>query len=138
MFRRFREECRTAASPGETNETNRCCAEIPAKPPPPTTPPHHRRPAPQEADEETPMHRQPLHPVLKDVIIMLSSGVVAALLCTKVYGATLALDEPGPSDPILKAESNKAEDAAAAVKLRTLLAGQRPLMGTVPAVDSRR
>jgi hypothetical protein len=86
----------------------------------------------------------PMHPALKNMIITLSSGIVAALLATTVYGATLPLDEPGsegpkPSDQaVASAAPAKTDDAAAAAALRAMLAGQRPLMGAAPAEQIRR
>ena len=80
----------------------------------------------------------PLHPTLKNMIIMLSSGVAAALLATTVYGATLPLDEPKSDQTVASAAPAKTDDAAAAAALRAMLAGQRPLMGTVPAEQIRR
>ncbi|UYN94898.1 MAG: hypothetical protein KIT25_23250 [Enhydrobacter sp.] len=81
---------------------------------------------------------QPLNPVLKNMMILFGSGVVAALLSTNVYGATLALDEPASPAPVIASAPAKADDVAAAAALRAMLSGQRQLMGTVPVDNSRR
>ena len=33
--------------------------------------------------------REPLHPVLRNALIMFAAGVAASMLCAKVYGAVL-------------------------------------------------
>ena len=38
--------------------------------------------------------RQPMHPFVQNTLILVTSGIVASLVCAKVYGATLPLDEP--------------------------------------------
>ena len=79
--------------------------------------------------------REPMHPVLKNALIMLSSGIVASALCAKVYGATLPLDEPStPPTVTASAQTQTANsDAEAAAALRAMLMGQRQLLGTTPA-----
>ncbi|MFI5000816.1 MAG: hypothetical protein ACHQK9_13130 [Reyranellales bacterium] len=79
-------------------------------------------------------YRQPMHPVVKNMLILLSSGLVASVLCAKVYGATLPLDEPvtasAPSAPI------STNDAVAAASLRAMLASQRPA-AVEPTVEDK-
>jgi hypothetical protein len=86
--------------------------------------------------------REPMHPVLKSALIMLSSGIVASALCAKVYGATLPLDEPSTPPTVTTSTQNQAsnDDAKAAATLRAMLMGQRQLLGTTsaPAVSASR
>lgn len=43
--------------------------------------------------------REPMHPVLRSGLIMLLAGLVASVLCAKVYGATLPI-EPSNAAPV--------------------------------------
>ncbi len=81
--------------------------------------------------------REPMHPVLRNGLIMLLSGMVASVLCAKVYGATLPVDEPTTPAPTTNSAavapaSNASADAAAAAQLRAMLMGQPVLLGTPP------
>ena len=40
--------------------------------------------------------KQPLHPAIRNTLIMLASGLAASVLCAKVYAAPLG-DEANPS-----------------------------------------
>jgi hypothetical protein len=77
--------------------------------------------------------RQPLNPVVQNALIMLASGVVASVLCAKVYGATLPVEEPAaPAEPapmIVAAPEPQANDAAAAAQLRAMVMGKPALLG---------
>ena len=79
--------------------------------------------------------REPLHPVIKNALIMALSGIVASALCAKVYAATLPLDEP-TTPPVIAASTTvqtaNNNDAQAAAQLRAILLGQRQLLGTTP------
>ncbi len=78
--------------------------------------------------------RQPINPVVQNALIMLASGLLASALCTKVYGATLPVDEPQTAQtakaPVTAPAPRTAQDAAAAAQLRAMLAGQPILLGT--------
>ncbi len=81
--------------------------------------------------------REPMHPVLRNGLIMLLSGMVASVLCAKVYGATLPVDEPVATAPTTDSAavvpaSNASAAAAAAAQLRAMLMGQPVLLGTQP------
>ncbi len=80
-------------------------------------------------------YSQPLHPVFKNMLILLSSGLVASVLCAKVYGATLPVDEPTTVSTASAPAS--ASDAAAAASLRAMLASQRPV-AVAPTDEKRR
>lgn len=82
-------------------------------------------------------YSQPLHPVFKNMLILLSSGLVASVLCAKVYGATPPADEPTTvaTQTATAGSPASAADAAAAASLRAMLAGQRPL---APTYDTPR
>ena len=76
--------------------------------------------------------RQPLHPVLQNILILAASGVVASAICAKAYGATLPVDEPTViTATVAAAPAPKGnDDAAAAAMLRAMLRGATPLAGT--------
>jgi hypothetical protein len=80
-------------------------------------------------------YSEPMHPVLRNMLILLSSGLVASVLCAKVYGATLPLDEPAPAATAATASTS---DAAAAANLRAMLAAQRPIAVEPTADDKPR
>jgi hypothetical protein len=84
---------------------------------------------------ETAMSRysEPMHPVLRNMLILLSSGLVASVLCAKVYGATLPLDEPAQAATVATVSTT---DAAA--NLRAMLAAQRPIAVEPTADDKPR
>ena len=44
--------------------------------------------------------RQPMHPFVQNTLILVTSGIVASLVCAKVYGATLPVEEPTAPAPI--------------------------------------
>jgi hypothetical protein len=85
--------------------------------------------------------RQPMHPFVQNTLILVTSGIVASLLCAKVYGATLPVEEPAPPAPapapiaaVAPAPAQAAKtDVEAAAQLRAMLLGQRELLG-VPVV----
>ena len=78
--------------------------------------------------------RQPMHPFVQSTLIMVTSGIVASLICVKAYGATLPVEEPVAPTPIAATAPAPAptltSDAQAAAQLRALLMGQRQLLGT--------
>lgn len=77
--------------------------------------------------------RQPMHPFLQNTLILVTSGVVASLLCAKVYAATLPVEEPVAPAPVAAAQPAQAAattDAQAAAQLRAILMGHRQLLGT--------
>ena len=88
--------------------------------------------------------REPMHPVLRNGLIMLLSGVVASVLCAKVYAATQPVDEPNAGAPTTTSVAaapapTASTDAAAAAQLRAMLMGQPVLLGTQPqAVPPQR
>jgi len=69
-----------------------------------------------------------LHPILKNTIVLLASGLVASVLCAKVFAATLPADEPVQIVTLVAASATtvKVDDVAAAKALRAFIAGQRP------------
>ncbi|MCX7363582.1 MAG: hypothetical protein NTV97_17260 [Alphaproteobacteria bacterium] len=69
-----------------------------------------------------------LHPILKNTIVLLASGLVASVLCAKVFAATLPADEPLQIVTLVAASATtvKTDDVAAAKALRAFIAGQRP------------
>jgi hypothetical protein len=75
--------------------------------------------------------RQPMHPFVQNTLILVTSGIVASLLCAKVYGATLPVEEPtAPIATVAPAPASAANnDAQAAAQLRAMLLGQRQLLG---------
>lgn len=77
--------------------------------------------------------RQPMHPFVQNTLILVTSGIVASLLCAKVYGATLPVEEPTAPAPIATLAPAPVpaanSDAQAAAQLRALLMGQRQLLG---------
>jgi len=77
--------------------------------------------------------RQPMHPFVQNTLILVTSGIVASLLCAKVYGATLPVEEPTAQAPIATTVPAPAQaansDAQAAAQLRAMLMGQRQLLG---------
>ena len=78
--------------------------------------------------------RQPMHPVLQNILILAASGLVASVICAKAYGATLPVDEPTVISATVAAAPMPApqagDDAAAAAMLRAMLKGATPLIGT--------
>ena len=70
--------------------------------------------------------RQPMHPFVQNTLILVTSGIVASLLCAKVYGATLPVEEPTAPTPIVTVAPAPAQAAA---QLRAMLVGQRQLLG---------
>lgn len=86
--------------------------------------------------------RQPMHPFVQNTLILVTSGVVASLLCAKVYAATLPVEEPTSPAPIAAAQPAPASvaqtDAQAAAQLRALLMGQRQLLGTTTMAGTSR
>jgi hypothetical protein len=77
--------------------------------------------------------RQPLHPVLQNILILAASGLIASVICAKAYGATLPVDEPTVISATVAsapAPALKANDDAAAAMLRAMLKGGTPLVGT--------
>lgn len=78
-----------------------------------------------------------LRPILINTMVLLAAGFVAALLCSKVFAATLPADEPlrAPAPIAASATASKADDATAAAALRAFIAGQRPI-AAVMAVAS--
>jgi hypothetical protein len=85
--------------------------------------------------------RQPLNPVVQNALIMLASGVVASVLCAKVYGATLPLEDapvqPPASTVSVPAPAPQANDAAAAAELRAMLMGRPVALGRPEVSDPR-
>jgi len=87
--------------------------------------------------------RQPMHPFVQNTLILVTSGIVASLLCAKVYGATLPVEEPTAPAPIAAVAPAPAQaasnDAQAAAQLRAMLLGQRQLLGApmVAGTNSR-
>ncbi|HZP98708.1 MAG TPA: hypothetical protein VFB13_04160 [Reyranella sp.] len=79
-----------------------------------------------------PTYRQPMPAFVKNGLILLSSGLIASVLCAKVYGATLPSEETStPAVPAASAPAPAANsDAAAAAQLRAMLAGRTVLVGT--------
>lgn len=83
--------------------------------------------------------RQPMHPVVQNTLILLTSGLVASVLCAKVYGATLPVEEPVvPTVTVATAtpapvQTQANNDAAAAAQLRAMLRGQPVLLGQAAA-----
>ena len=68
-----------------------------------------------------------LHPILKNALVLIVSGLVASVFCTKVFAATLPADEPFVVTQVAaSATAVKVDDAAAARALRAFIAGQRP------------
>ena len=65
--------------------------------------------------------RQPMHPFVQNTLILVTSGIVASLLCAKVYGATLPVEEPTAPAPIATVAPAPAQaansDAEAAAQL---------------------
>lgn len=86
--------------------------------------------------------RQPMHPIVQNTLILVTSGVVASLLCAKVYAATLPVEEPTAPAAIAAAKPAPAQvaltDAQAAAQLRAMLMGQRQLLGTTPIAGTTR
>lgn len=91
--------------------------------------------------------RNPVHPFVQNALILLSSGIVAAALCSKVYGATLPLEEPSAPAPVVAQATiipaaqatPAASDAEAAAQLRAMLIGRPVLLGTpTPVAEPRR
>ena len=82
--------------------------------------------------------RQPMHPFVQNTLILVTSGIVASLVCAKVYGATLPVEEPvapiATTQPMPAPAANN--DAQAAAQLRAMLMGQRQLLGTTAMVTS--
>jgi hypothetical protein len=54
---------------------------------------------------------QAINPLVQNALIVVASGLVASVLCAKVYGATLPLEEPAT------AETADAPDSALAPRL---------------------
>jgi hypothetical protein len=86
--------------------------------------------------------RQPLNPVIQNGLIMIASGLVASVLCAKVYGATLPVDEPkAPTAAATVATApapQSSTDAAAAAQLRAMLMGRPVLLGAPPAPEAHQ
>ena len=87
--------------------------------------------------------RQPMHPFIQNTVILVTSGVVASLLCAKVYAATLPVEEPTAPAPIAAAQPQTQNqvaisDAQAAAQLRAMLMGQRQLLGTTTMAGASR
>ena len=84
--------------------------------------------------------RQPMHPVVQNTLILLASGLVASVLCAKVYGATLPVEEPTVSTVTVAtaAPAPANNDAAAAAQLRAMLRGQPVLLGSQPPLETRQ
>jgi hypothetical protein len=84
--------------------------------------------------------RQPMHPFVQNTLILVTSGIVASLLCAKVYGATLPVEEPAPPAPIAAVAPTPAQaaktDVEAAAQLRAMLLGQRQLLGAPVVVGA--
>ncbi len=84
--------------------------------------------------------RQPMHPFVQNTLILVTSGIVASLLCAKVYGATLPVEEPTVPAPIATVAPAPAQaansDAEAAAQLRAMLMGQRQLLGAPMVVGA--
>ena len=79
--------------------------------------------------------RLPMNSMVRNTLIMITSGVVASLLSVTVYGATLPVDEP--TEPVSTAAAvASAADVAAAATLRAMLAAQR-LVVVAPAADDK-
>ena len=77
--------------------------------------------------------RQPMHPFVQNTLILVTSGIVASLVCAKVYGATLPVEEPTAPAPIATVAPAPVQaatsDAEAAAQLRAMLMGQRLVVG---------
>lgn len=69
-----------------------------------------------------------LHPIFMNALVLIVSGLVASVFCTKVFAATLPADEPLQivTQVAASATAVKVDDAAAARALRAFIAGQRP------------
>jgi hypothetical protein len=68
-----------------------------------------------------------LHPILKNALVLIVSGLVASVFCAKVFAATLPVDEPLVVTQIAaSATTVKVDDAVAARALRAFIAAQRP------------
>ena len=84
--------------------------------------------------------RQPMHPFVQNTLILVTSGIVASLLCAKVYGATLPVEEPTAPAPIATVAPAPAQaansDAEAAAQLRAMLLGQRQPLGAPVVVGA--
>lgn len=75
----------------------------------------------------------PMNPVLQNALIMIASGLVASVLCAKVYGATLPVEEPNTpvaTTALVATAQTANDDAAAAAKLRAMLTGRTMMIGT--------
>ena len=80
--------------------------------------------------------RQPMNPVVQNTLILLTSGLVASILCAKVYGATLPVEEAPASVTVATAAPAPANsDAAAAAQLRAMLRGQPTPLGSQPQLS---
>jgi hypothetical protein len=80
------------------------------------------------------MLREPLSPLVKNTLILLTSGVVASVFCASVYGATLPVEgahaaSAANATSLALPAPTAHDDAAAAAALRALLAGQNPQFG---------
>ncbi len=86
-------------------------------------------------------YRAPLPGFVQNALILLASGVVASILCAKVYGATLPVEEPTAA-PVTTATppatTTASNDAAAAAQLRAMLMGRPVLLGTATPTESRQ
>ena len=69
-----------------------------------------------------------LHPILKNTIVLLASGLIASVLCSQAFAANLPVDEPVQVAALVAASATsvKVDDAAAAKALRAFIAAQRP------------
>ena len=86
-------------------------------------------------------YRQPIPAFVQNAVILLVSGMVASVLCAKVYGATLPVEEPtapvtAATAPAPAAVANN--DAVAAAQLRAMLMGRPVLLGTATPTEPRR
>lgn len=80
-----------------------------------------------------------LRQILTNTSVLLIAGMVAALLCSKVFAATLPADEPLAAPALVAASATaiKVDDAAAAAALRALIAGQRPAAAVMAGTSAR-
>ena len=90
-------------------------------------------------------YRQPLPSYLQNALILLSSGLIASVLCAKAFGATL----PEPTNVSATTETTTTvqaqapapatnNDAAAAAQLRAMLMGRTALVGAPAPAEPRQ
>lgn len=69
-----------------------------------------------------------LRSIFINTVVLLTAGLIASVICSRVFAATLPVDEPlrAPTPVAVSATTVKVDDAAAAAALRAFIAGQRP------------